>query len=380
LKRRKLIKTIIALSVFWLLTVGTTFELSRATQHSYLVIHRLIGELESIRTLFILRTPFLSSTTETMQDEISKVKQLLVELRVAQRTTIIRPDLEHLIRSADGYVNQLERLSHIQLDLHSFVEHLRQQRTKHAEDPMLKHDFEKIGAFVFEAFYSDDEKSKLIYRDLNRLYLKGTQLTAEQSTALNSSLAMANQILTDYARAEAIVQELILSETFKEKEMIEDQFHRWSILYNYIYASISMLSIIWFVIAWAHQRQSVVRAKDAHRHEVINIAHMANLLDNDEAAITELLDVFVHDHQFDVKKLKEALILSNQEGLIVAHSLKGVAASLGAELLRESAQQIETSLKNDVTPTEIQLEMLERQLFNAIEFARDYVINGPSDS
>lgn len=366
--------------IFWLLGAGATFELSLATQQSYLVVQRLIGELESVRTLISLRQPFLSTPAEPVLEGISQAKKILVELRVAQRTTIIRPDFEHLIRSAESYVDQLERLSQVELDLHIFTEHLRQMRIRYAESTMLIHDFDRIGALVLEAFYAEQEQSKLIYREFNQLYLNGSRLTQEQSTALNRSLAMANQILADYASAEAIIEKLLLNSTFEEKKRIEAQFHHWSHRYHFIYIALTVLSFVWLIVAWRSQRQLLKSKASRQVSSPFNMLHMASLLNNDEAAMVELLAVFVQDHSEDVEKLKQALAVSNDEAVLVIHSLKGVSASLGADGLRELAQHIETRLKNGIAPCEAELERLEKRLQVAVRFAREYVTKDASST
>lgn len=385
MKRKTLLRTILMLFLFWLLAVGVIYQLKRSTDDSYLLVNKLMTELDSVRTLFILRTPTLSLAPEQLTENISRVKSLQVDLRVAQRKTLIRPDFEHLIRSSGDYLNGLERLSTLQLDLQSFVQHLRFQRDKYAGNPNTQRYFDRIGVSVFDAFYSNGDGAKLSYREFNQLYQQGDQLAPEQADDLNTSLALANKILVNYARAEAIINQLSANEVFKEKARIEEEFRHSLMKYNYVYAAIGLLSLIWLVfVGWQQSQPKLVVAKPIDKadnedlSQAININHMVDFLDGDTDAIKQLLDVFIQDHQDDAHKLKQAINHSDdKQAIIISHSLKGVSASLGADSLNVCAEQIESGLKNGETPTDSQLDMLENRLNHTISFAREYVTKAP---
>ncbi|WP_295901359.1 Hpt domain-containing protein [uncultured Vibrio sp.] len=105
----------------------------------------------------------------------------------------------------------------------------------------------------------------------------------------------------------------------------------------------------------------------------VNIDYMLQSLNDDNESVVLLLDVFIQDHETDAQQLPELLKTDAEHAMRKAHSLKGVAANLGAEPLKEIATQVELDIKNDVQVSEQKLQELVVCLSSTIESAKRYI-------
>ncbi|MGF1720234.1 Hpt domain-containing protein [Vibrio kyushuensis] len=107
----------------------------------------------------------------------------------------------------------------------------------------------------------------------------------------------------------------------------------------------------------------------------VNIDYMLQCLNDDKESVLLLLDVFIQDHEDDAKELPSLLKSDMEHAMRKAHSLKGVAANLGAELLKEVATLIESDIKDEIEVSEQKLEQLVTALSSTIESAKVYIEN-----
>lgn len=77
-------------------------------------------------------------------------------------------------------------------------------------------------------------------------------------------------------------------------------------------------------------------------------------LRGDRARYGALLRQFVQSHGADAARMEELLTLGDREGLtLAAHTLKGVAATLGAVIIQEEAEKLERLAQTDGEKSEI---------------------------
>ena len=91
---------------------------------------------------------------------------------------------------------------------------------------------------------------------------------------------------------------------------------------------------------------------------------------DDEEILAELLDLFRETSATDLSKIKDGVNSGNPEAAgDAAHSIKGAAASLGFEAIRQLAYDIETAGRNSdlnaIAEKIAELEMLIAQLDQA---------------
>lgn len=110
-----------------------------------------------------------------------------------------------------------------------------------------------------------------------------------------------------------------------------------------------------------------------NHQSVINIDAMLATMNGDEESVAMLLDVFIQDHADDAMALRELLDTDLDAAQRKAHSLKGVAGSLGAMPLRDIATDIEATLKQSKPISEVQLGALSEALADAISATKEYL-------
>ncbi|WP_051243136.1 PAS domain S-box protein [Azohydromonas australica] len=104
-------------------------------------------------------------------------------------------------------------------------------------------------------------------------------------------------------------------------------------------------------------------------HPGVDVAAALSNLPGLEHRYESLLHVFAEHHGEDARKLQAHLARGEQRGaMLVAHSLKGVAATLGATELAAAARALETRLREEGTPLDTEaLRPLVAELERALE-------------
>ncbi len=101
----------------------------------------------------------------------------------------------------------------------------------------------------------------------------------------------------------------------------------------------------------------------------IKIDLMMDSLSGDEESVQMLLSVFVQDHADEHSNFVATYRDDPETAQRIVHSLKGVAASLGADALRKVAMEIESSMKHGHEPTEQQLQQLKECIDKTVAYA-----------
>jgi signal transduction histidine kinase/CheY-like chemotaxis protein/HPt (histidine-containing phosphotransfer) domain-containing protein len=101
-----------------------------------------------------------------------------------------------------------------------------------------------------------------------------------------------------------------------------------------------------------------------------------------QATYSRLLGLFVEHHGRDCERMRSLLAEGKRaEATRLAHSLKGAAASLGAEAVRAAAQATEMSFRGPAVAEEAALiDALEAQLDSLLVVLRDFVATEPAKS
>ncbi|WP_298231209.1 PAS domain S-box protein [uncultured Azohydromonas sp.] len=104
-------------------------------------------------------------------------------------------------------------------------------------------------------------------------------------------------------------------------------------------------------------------------HPGVDVAAALSNLPGMEHRYELLLHVFAEHHSEDARKLQAHLARGDQRGaMLVAHSLKGVAATLGATELAAAARALETRLREEGAPPDAEaLRPLVAELERALE-------------
>ncbi|EEY52241.1 hypothetical protein VIH_000728 [Vibrio cholerae CT 5369-93] len=101
----------------------------------------------------------------------------------------------------------------------------------------------------------------------------------------------------------------------------------------------------------------------------VNIALVEQTLNSDFEAVRQLLKVFLEDHKNDDEQIRSLLLSNPEAAQRHCHSLKSVAASLGAERLKQVAAEIESHLRAGQLPSERALDNLSAYLAETVREA-----------
>ncbi|KFE21095.1 hpt domain protein [Vibrio cholerae] len=88
---------------------------------------------------------------------------------------------------------------------------------------------------------------------------------------------------------------------------------------------------------------------------------------------------FLEDHKNDDEQIRSLLLSNPEAAQRHCHSLKSVAASLGAERLKQVAAEIESHLRAGQLPSERALDNLSAYLAETVREAEWHVSRLPSD-
>lgn len=109
--------------------------------------------------------------------------------------------------------------------------------------------------------------------------------------------------------------------------------------------------------------------------EVMNKDWLASMASTKKEFLTKLFGVFLRDEPARVIKIREAFESGKMDELkYLAHSLKGAAATMGADRVREACLRLEYSARDgDRTMSEKNLHVLEDEMKLVYDFMSDFI-------
>ncbi|NVC63630.1 Hpt domain-containing protein [Vibrio sp. 05-20-BW147] len=362
------------------------------------------------------------------QDEISLDIQLIYALRIQLQAnyvdSLFAPDISQFLHSTDRYLDSVNAMLEIESELSALVSEIRDQRNQYARNEGLLL-FALLGSYVSEATLSSSIRIAAVFKDIDDLVLTSASLPDEQRVPFQKLLAQTAIVLGRNAEINHLVHQISNHEVYNQQSWLEEQYHR--LVYRAM-AMVVISSLLGFLgllglllgskqteengnkIAASAKREnntdsasrtdSLLPMADlaqttplpaereplaqSHTESLakepasllpINVDLMMDSLSGDKESVLLLLKVFVQDHSNEHRHFLEAMQTDRESAQRIVHSLKGVAASLGANELKVVSMEIEMAMKEGSEPTEQQLETLKSSLAKTIEYAQQ-LING----
>lgn len=374
----------------------------------YLDTHRLlrtVEELESsaedLRATLSLSQPYRSVGSNNIALSIQLIYSLRLQLEAENKRYFYNPDLTQLLYVTDRFISQTQAYLAIENNLHQLVDSLSEVRRQSRQNDELHNIYLSIGAYLFDALFSNQVATPEAYRAMDRLYVQSLSFPEEERRTLQKILAQANSVLSSYAEGDDLVEKLLQNSIYQQTTSIDLELYHLFRTGIMIHLAISFIAIllVWYFAGHFPGRvtrnrylnwggRNVGEAAVPEGEEIsgdrpesrpgsvqtgIDIDQMMNSLNDDQDSVRLLLNVFIQDHEQDDKKLIELLNSDLIAAERQAHTLKGIAGNLGAVALMQTALDVEMALKNGETPTEPQLTALFSSLADAIESARFYL-------
>ncbi len=255
-----------------------------------------------------------------------------------------------------------------------------------------------------------------------KYFLLSQSLPAEQGKELQQVLGQISTVLGSYAQSNYLVEKLLNNSIQDQIFVLEEEYHHYLSMYIIIIVAFSGFCI--FALSFSRGRKPTPKAvetttdipqalattgpeisqpspvvrtaaevaqppentrsaaavesvelntEEVSNNSAIDFEKLTDSLGGDRDSVALLLNVFIEDHKEDVQLLKTFIGSDHDKALRKAHSLKGVAANIGANDLRETAYQIEKSLKDNEPVTSQMLQELSVRLDRAVGAATGYI-------
>ncbi|EIT7143307.1 Hpt domain-containing protein [Vibrio vulnificus] len=366
-------------------------------------------------------------------DEISLNVQLIYALRIQLEATYVHsffaPDITQFLHVTDRYIDSVKTILQIDTRLSDLVAEVRRQRLQQTHaDSILS--FALLGSYISEATLSNSTRLSPVFKDIDNLVLLSNELEEAQRVPLQKLLAQSAVVLGQNAEVNHLVNQVSTHEVYAQQSWLEEQYHHivlQSIVIVIAVSGLCFLGLLWLLYwgntlvkspqqsaenevlhvptetlkerlsseavqteerpeqssrqsdtALLEQRTEIDRNRSMSTTAVpqgseelppIKIDLMMDSLSGDEESVQMLLSVFVQDHADEHSNFVATYRDDPETAQRIVHSLKGVAASLGADALRKVAMEIESSMKHGHEPTEQQLQQLKEGIDKTVAYA-----------
>ncbi|EJL6392570.1 Hpt domain-containing protein [Vibrio vulnificus] len=366
-------------------------------------------------------------------DEISLNVQLIYALRIQLEATYVHsffaPDITQFLHVTDRYIDSVKTILQIDSRLSDLVAEVRRQRLQQTHaDSILS--FALLGSYISEATLSNSTRLSPVFKDIDNLVLLSNDLEEAQRVPLQKLLAQSAVVLGQNAEVNHLVNQISTHEVYAQQSWLEEQYHHivlQSIVIVIAVSGLCFLGLLWLLYwgntlvklpqqsaenevlhvptetlkerlsseavqteerpeqssrqsdtALLEQRTEIDRNRSMSTTAVpqgseelppIKIDLMMDSLSGDEESVQMLLSVFVQDHADEHSNFVATYRDDPETAQRIVHSLKGVAASLGADALRKVAMEIESSMKHGHEPTEQQLQQLKECIDKTVAYA-----------
>ncbi|MCL9783703.1 Hpt domain-containing protein [Vibrio sp. S4M6] len=417
-------------AIIWALVVVAVSMNYRANVASMQTLNKMSKDVEELQGILSYDTPFRIKHLDKVGGIIQKVYIQRVKLETELAQGFFNPDINQALYTIDRYIEHVRSFVKAETDVVTLVNNLRKTREKYVGQEKLESIYFQLSAYVLEAMYSDSSGSPAVYRALDKVFLLSQSLPSDQSRELQQVLGQISTVLGGYAQGNYLVEKLLEHSIHEQITHLENQYDSLLDVYLIIIISVSGFSI--FVLTLSRERQNIsvetmpeigpqdipvsqvepageaavigtsiashadevvsqteptvdkqysskasedvsTSVSDSQNLPVIDFDKLTDSLSGDVESVVLLLNVFVQDHRGDVQTLTSSLNDDHENALRAAHSLKGVAANLGANGLREAANEVEKTLKENGTVTPQMLETLDFHLQRSIREAEAYL-------
>ncbi len=400
---RFIYKAIATITLIWLLGMSAIWAQYRETSKLSSDIVELGNSIMSFHNSLHFRAPYRVTHANDMSLNIQLIYSLRVQLEADYQKSWLQPDVTHLLYVVDKFIEKSQLFLTKELGVLNMVEELKKQRAHYESDPRLKQYYVELGAYLFEALFTEDEQGPEIYRALERLMRESQSLSDDKDRqALQLTLAKVSKLLSGYAEGNNLVSQLLQHEIYRELFTIEQQYYQIFGRINVLLFALSIVLITALTSAITIQRKvtkKIVKLapldtelnKGEGKMEPISVHNgnmeivelpieskidiqlMLSSLNGDVEAVKMLLNVFIEDHQHDGETLKQRVETDLTSASRMVHSLKGVAGTVGASELRAMAIEVEAKLKQGEKPLSSDLDRLASYLEGAVNGAKYWI-------
>ncbi|PNH97159.1 Hpt domain-containing protein [Vibrio diazotrophicus] len=398
-------KAIAIIGVIWLLCVSVIFVQYRQTAKMSDDVVELGNHIMSFHNSLHFRSPYRVIHTNDMSLNVQLIYSLRVQLEADYEDSVFQPDVTHLVYVIDKFIEKSQMFLSSDLDVLDMVDQLKLLRSEYENQPDIRRYYVELGAYLFEALFTEGEQSPEIYRSLDQIMVASQAMSPDDRQHLQLTLAKVSKLLSQYAESGNLVNRLLQHEIYQELHTLENEYFK---LFGFINVLLLVLSglliasllivVIFFQRQCKHAVESLCNGEASSATEQstiqnigkkevlagghylpmvgtsveskIDIPQMLSSLNDDKESVKMLLRVFIEDHYEDCEKLQMQISSDLGAAMRTAHSLKGVAGTIGANELRIIAIDIEAKLKREEIPTDEEIQNLTKSLDETVKSAQ----------
>ncbi len=360
------------------------YRLSEKIEELCFNVSELQGEL-------VFPEPFRALHVDKFQRTAIQLVSLSEQLKNNNDPLLLTPDTANLLYQTDRFLELSNHYISVEYQVRELTNLVKENREQPGLSDSAKQYYFQLGASVFEVMFTERADNPDTYLVFDELYESAMTLdTSERDDFLNTLSGVSN-LLTNHAQMTFHIDQLLHHEVNNEQLSIMKRIS--FLMMSYMVAALIIASLLLASLtSWVRVRFSqlgqfiasetaveealpqpqldkssnlavnddVIESEDDITRLDLSVMHES--MSGDLDAVSSLLHVFVEDHGQDPEAIRQ---LSNKEQPVAqrhVHSLKSVAASLGAEKMRQIAASTEVKFKNEEIVSLVELNLLATEL------------------
>lgn len=395
--------------VIWALATITGIIWIRGEYAILTALEELDSEIQQTRTLVSIEPVYQTNHLDHLALSTHLINSLKLELLSSQQNALFTHDVNQLMLLVERFTRLTEQLSDNQLQVVDLLDTLGRLMEQYKTDPKVHALLTELGSLTFIAMFGDTSSNAYVYRDLDRLYTASLTLPEHDRVPFQRILAESSDTLGAYAQGAYLIEQLVEFEVSRYVTDLRQELLSHIRNGGIAFALVGFIPA--FLLLFDHSKKPRVASpspigspksvsegqsvsndsssnppqsasyeeRDAETMQSspeavskVDYDYMLDSVNGDKESVALLLGVFVEDHKGDAQKIGDLIAQQDPEAMRAAHSLKGVAASIGASPLKEIATIIEANIKQGRVTSEAELDKLAKYLAQTVESAKQY--------
>ncbi|WP_299694650.1 Hpt domain-containing protein [uncultured Vibrio sp.] len=262
---------LVVLLALWLLPSLAMLNLSRSYTHSVTQIEELGIRVSELRQALYFSEPLQISRINDLALDAQLVYSIRLQIESDFQHALFRPDVNQLLYVADQFLKKFDEFLPIEGQVQDIVDNIKRLRADTELSPALKPLLNEFGVVVFEAMYSDNQSSPVIYRTFDSILDKSYSLKTEEQEAIQQLLADASALLGDYAQLNYLVDKIKQNSVNEQIIKLEAEFHERQFTLLLAMLGLSATFIVGLVLWGVRFDQDTFKEKEDAQHNTTDI-------------------------------------------------------------------------------------------------------------
>ncbi|MGF1745999.1 Hpt domain-containing protein [Vibrio minamisatsumaniensis] len=252
---------LVVLLALWLVPSLALLNLSRSYTNSLAQINELGIRVNELRQSLYFSEPLRVSRINDLALNAQLVYSIRLQIESDFQHALFRPDVNQLLYVTDQFLENFDEFIPIESQVQDLVYNIKVLRADSNLSPSLKPLLIEFGVVVFEAMYSDNQRSSATYRAFDMILEKSYSLGIEEQDAMQQLLAEASTLLGDYAKLNYLVDKIKINSVTEQIIKLEAKFHNRQFKLLVMMLGLSLVAV--FVLAVWGARSKTRREEES---------------------------------------------------------------------------------------------------------------------